>query len=93
MSAPASIAGPARVYEFRVTGRIDPVIRSAIPELRFGATERSCILGGLVDGPVGLERLLDRLAGCKLDETEIRVHRIGDNPGAAPATTPRPPGS
>jgi hypothetical protein len=66
---------PAPVYEFRVTGEIGPVIRSAIPELSFGGTEQPCTLTGVVAGPAELERLLDRIAELGLDETEIRVHR------------------
>ena len=66
---------PVPIYEFRVTGEIGPVIRSAVPELTAAATENSCVLSGSVDGALGLARLLDRLADLHLVESEIRIHR------------------
>ncbi len=64
------------LYEFRVTGTIGPVIRSAIPELTSCRTERSWVLTGDAVGPADIARVLRLLEKFRIVETDIHVRRV-----------------
>ena len=60
-------------YEFRVAGRLGPVLRSALADLSPSVEQRQTILSGTVADREELCRLLARLRELRLDAVDIRL--------------------
>lgn len=49
------------LYEFEITGRMGPLIRSCLPELTPAAADQATVLTGTAQSPEHLHRVLDLL--------------------------------
>jgi hypothetical protein len=61
------------LYEFEVTGRIGPLMRSCIPELTPTAEDQPTVLTGTARSPEDLQRVLDLLDTHGLPAQDIRI--------------------
>jgi hypothetical protein len=61
------------LYEFAITGRIGPVIRSCLPGFTPTVEDESTVLTGTVRCPDDLHRMLDLLGTHGLPAQEIRL--------------------
>ncbi len=71
------------VYEFRVSGTIGPVTRSAMPELTTEAAPPACVLSGSIPDRNDMAQLLEKLDELGLADTEMRIHRVDSGPPTA----------
>ena len=63
----------ADLYEFRVTGLIGPVVRSALPELTAECDSRHSVLTGTAADPEAVDELLRRLREAGLTASHILI--------------------
>ena len=73
------------LYEWRVAGRIGPLVRSAFAALTAVAVPGFTVLTGTVQHPDDLQRLLDALDAHGSPAVDLRVTRR-----APPTSTPDP---
>jgi hypothetical protein len=71
--APRRRVAMADLYEFRVSGLIGPVLRSALPELTAEAGDRQSVLTGTATTPDAVDTLLRQLQDAGLTESHILI--------------------
>jgi hypothetical protein len=86
----AGHAGP-QGYEFGITGRIGPLIRSCLPRFTPTIENESTVLTGTLRCPEDLHRMLDLLDTHGLTAEEIRLtHHTDTTPPPNPGPKPGP---
>lgn len=61
------------LYEFGITGRIGPLIRSCLTELTAAEEHRTTVVSGTARCPEDLQRVLDLLDNHGLPAQDIRL--------------------
>jgi hypothetical protein len=61
------------IYEFGITGRIGPLIRSCLAELTPAAEHQTTVVSGTARSPEDLQRVLDLLDSYGLPAEDIRL--------------------
>lgn len=68
------------VYEFRVSGRLGPVLRSALPELSAATAGSSTIITGCLREAAEIEALLHQLSQFGATITVIHLSKVSGHP-------------